>query len=315
MVISSRNLRDISGGWTTFFIQRLTRILPLYWLATSIKVAILLISPAIVLHSTFDLVNTINSYFFIPYKKSPNLIEPLLGVGWTLVFEMFFYLTFTVALLIRANIYIFVGAIMVLITVLSPFRPDNNYPVWMFLLNPIVLEFWFGMIVGYATLNNKITSFPIAVTSSILCCLFIIFAPDLGVSRVIMFGIPSAVLLHAIVSIEPYIQNKIPAPILFFGAASYSLYLFHPMIAPAIPSLLNKAHISTLSLSIILSVTASLIAAAIIYRYIELPITHATKRLPFISIYTHKPIIEMDTNPITTTALGNTDQTETIRDD
>ncbi|MDD5269249.1 MAG: acyltransferase [Methylococcales bacterium] len=314
MVISSRNLIDIPLGWARFAIQRLTRIIPLYWLATSVKVIVLLFSAEVLTIRTFDIGDIVNSYFFIPYKKTPQLIEPFLGVGWTLTFEMFFYLVFTIALLIRVNIYIFVGILMALISVLSLFRPES-YPVWMFLLNPIVLEFWFGMIIGYFALNNKFITPFFGVVFSVLCLLWIIFKPHLGLSRVIMSGIPSAILIFSVVSIEPYIQNKIPRLVLFFGAASYSLYLFHPLIAPAVPILLNKIHAQILILSIVMSTITALTASAIVYRYFELSITHAVKRLPFISIYTHKPLIEIEAISITADLLSKTTHTKILRDE
>ncbi|WP_347987288.1 acyltransferase [Methylomonas sp. AM2-LC] len=293
MVISSRNLIGIPQGWAKFAIQRLTRITPLYWLATSIKVIVMLFSAEMVVHSTLNIGNIVNSYFFIPYKKSADLIEPLLGVGWTLTFEMFFYLVFTFALLIRINIYIFVGILMGLISVLSLFRPEN-FPVWMFLFNSIVLEFWLGMIIGYFALNNKLISPALAMIFSIVCLLWIVFKPSFHLPRLIVSGIPSAILVFSMVSIEPYIQNRIPRIILFFGAASYSLYLFHPLIAPVVPVLLNKIHAPILNLSIGVSILVALAASAIVYRYIELSIIHAVKRLPLIARYTHKPIIEVE---------------------
>ena len=97
--------------------------------------------------------------------------------------------------------------------------------------------------------------------------------------RVMVSGIPATVLIFSIVSLEPFLRNKIPNPILFFGAASYSLYLFHPIIAPAVPVLLNKYHIPVLSLSVSLSILAALSAGAFIYWYIEVGITRFVKQL------------------------------------
>ncbi|WP_425358229.1 acyltransferase family protein [Brevundimonas subvibrioides] len=50
MYASSIHLERASGGWREFATKRLIRIVPLYWLVTSMKLAILLVIPSVVLH-------------------------------------------------------------------------------------------------------------------------------------------------------------------------------------------------------------------------------------------------------------------------
>jgi peptidoglycan/LPS O-acetylase OafA/YrhL len=292
MIISSRNLIETPDGWTKFAIQRITRVVPLYWVATTLKLMVMLLTTGLVLHATIDTSNIIKSYFFIPYIKSDGLIEPVLGVGWTLVFEMFFYLVFTIALLLRVNLYVFVGATMITLTGLSLLRPELH-PVWMFLFDPIVLEFFFGMIIGGIVLKGNVLGLNTALFVMVTTLLFITFIPSYGLSRVIIAGIPAMLLVYSIVSVEPYLQNRIPGIFLLFGAASYSLYLFHPMILPAVPLLLKKIGMPIVGLSVSLCITSALILAIIVYSFVELPITHLFRKLQFVSIYTHKPVTEI----------------------
>lgn len=295
MVVSSHNLIDAPLGWAKFAIQRVTRIVPLYWLVTFFKVVVMLLSTGFVLHSTLDLGNVVKSFLFIPYTVTPDKIGVLVGVGWTLVFEMFFYFVFSFALLIRANIYIFVGVIMGLLSALSLALPEKH-TAWMFLFQPLVLEFWFGMLVGYFALNNKFIAFRYAAIVSILAALWIVIFPG-GLdpmASMMVIGIPATLLVYSVVSLEPYLRNKIPNVILFFGAASYSLYLFHPIIVPIVPTLLNKLHVPEIFLSVPLSLLVALVTAAFVYRYIELWITHALRQVPFISKFSHKSLTEVD---------------------
>jgi len=285
MIVSSRNLIGDQLGWAKFALQRLVRILPMYWLATTFKVVIMLLasvfSGEILIHATLEIRNIIGSYFFIPYIKNPgHHVEPLLGVGWTLIFEMFFYFLFSLALFLRINIYAFVGAVLMIFATLSTFRPIN-YPTWMFLLNPVVLEFFLGMMVGYLTLRGLIINTKYAILFSILALISILFTPIGLLPEIVVSGIPSAILVYSFVSLEPFLKNKVPKIILFFGAASYSLYLSHPIFAPLVPTILNKLDIHLFSLSIILSIMFSLIIGAIIYLFIELKINAFIKKRTF----------------------------------
>ena len=295
MIISSRNLVGMPRGWCKFAIQRVTRIVPLYWLATSIKVLVLLLGPiGLANEANVDTTNIIKSYFFIPYIKPGGDIQPFLNVGWTLVFEMFFYLVFTIALLLRKNIYIFIGLTMVTLAGLSLLKPEHP-PVWMFLFDSIVLEFFFGMIVGNLMLKEKLLGLNLAIFVIVSTLLLLVFIPSYGLPRVISAGITATLLVYSIVSIEAYLRGRILNGLLFFGSASYSLYLFHPLFLPAVPVLLKKIQLPIESLSVTLSIVTALVISAFIYRFVELPITHMFRWLPFLSGYSHKSITETST--------------------
>src|ERR1700722_13528046 len=88
-----------------FLLHRLIRIVPLYWLGTAFYAAmVVVIYPAIGKH-TDDIVTMttlLRDLFFIPRVDSGGaVIYPVLGVGWTLNLEMYFYLLFAGALCIN----------------------------------------------------------------------------------------------------------------------------------------------------------------------------------------------------------------------
>lgn len=79
-----------------FMKRRLTRIVPLYWAATllyALKLTLQGEAPAIA--------DVIRSLFFIPYADANGLMRPVLGVGWSLNYEMMFYLLFGLTLLLN----------------------------------------------------------------------------------------------------------------------------------------------------------------------------------------------------------------------
>lgn len=73
--------------------KRVIRVVPLYWLATGIY--------AIKLGLQGQWAGpdeTVRSFLFLPYLNDAGLMRPILGQGWTLNFEMFFYISMGLAL-------------------------------------------------------------------------------------------------------------------------------------------------------------------------------------------------------------------------
>ena len=104
MVYSSERLFGQPGAPMTFFARRLARIVPLYWAATAILVWF------VVPYASTKAV--LGSVVFTPRIPSE---APLLFIGWTLIFEMFFYAVFAIALLAKRRFAVVAGVTVVLI--------------------------------------------------------------------------------------------------------------------------------------------------------------------------------------------------------
>ncbi len=77
--------RDTGGA---FFAARVMRLVPMYWLFTSIAVVVFLVNPVWHLHGfSLDPISMAKSYLILPQQGFP-----ILGVGWTLEHELLFYL-------------------------------------------------------------------------------------------------------------------------------------------------------------------------------------------------------------------------------
>jgi exopolysaccharide production protein ExoZ len=276
IVIASRRLIGRPGGARQFSARRLIRIVPVYWVATTINLAVLLVAPGEVLHSSLDWWNIISSYAFLPSVNAEGKIEPLLGVGWTLTFEMFFYAVFALALLLRRNIYRFVGAVMVLCALGSLWvQPD--WPAISFYLSPRVLEFYFGMLLALWSAHRRL---PRGVAIGCLIAGFVVllagseFLPPLPL--LIRKGIPAVLIVAAVISLEPWAGHRVPRSLIFLGGASYSIYLFHPMVAPIVPAVLNRigADGTAVSvLSVLGAIVLSTAAACGLHMLVERPVT------------------------------------------
>ncbi len=278
MVISSQSLMDRADGWKQFMLRRMVRIVPLYWVALSVKLMIMLSAPAVVLHAKFDLWAVVSSYLFLPSFNAEGRIEPLLGVGWTLNFEMFFYVLFALAMALRVDVLRMVTGVFIVCCIAALFRTDT-WPASTFYFNTIVLEFAFGMLLARAVIRGFSLPVPVSILLLIVgfVGLMLPWAEDSGLWRPVKWGLPAAMIVTAVIALNGFIGKRIPKVFLELGDASYALYLFHPMIAPAAPWMLAKLGLPIAPLSITLSILSSIIATWIIYRIAEKPTTEYLK--------------------------------------
>lgn len=107
MMVAAKKLQGVENAWKFFIIRRIVRIAPLYYFATTVKLVTLLGAAGLVLHAQVDWIYIVKSYFFLPAVNVDGEIRPLLAVGWTLLFEMFFYAIFTLSLLARVDAIVF----------------------------------------------------------------------------------------------------------------------------------------------------------------------------------------------------------------
>jgi exopolysaccharide production protein ExoZ len=268
MIYSSTKLVNDSNGWKIFAERRIVRIVPMYWIASTIKVIASLLTTGYVLHAQFSPVNTVASYLFLPAVNSEGSIGPILGVGWTLNFEMFFYFLFTLALFFRVNVYKFVGGVLCILALGALFR-QPDWPVASFYLNRMVLDFFYGMVIAKICLTGKHISRYFAIP--LLCLGFVgLLASVPPLSH--LHGIAAAVIVYSMASLEDSL-TRIPRFLLYMADASYVIYLFHPFIAPAGPVALLKLHLPYPWPSVACSVILSLGGGCLIYRLIDAPMT------------------------------------------
>src|ERR1041384_763192 len=87
-----------------FLVRRFIRIVPFYWTATLAIFALSALVPQY-FHSTRpDVVQLVCSLFFVPRQTSYSGMVPTLLLGWSLNYEMYFYVLFALALAIAPRI-------------------------------------------------------------------------------------------------------------------------------------------------------------------------------------------------------------------
>jgi len=127
-----------------FFLKRIVRIVPTYWFFTIGVFLIALILPDVLKNTTANPVHLIKSFFFVPFDKNGVGVTPILALGWTLNYEMYFYLLFAIALKLNRN-YRGELATFMLVAVYALTQNTHTLPL-SFYSSDIVFEFSLGIV-------------------------------------------------------------------------------------------------------------------------------------------------------------------------
>ncbi|MBR0737667.1 acyltransferase [Bradyrhizobium liaoningense] len=233
-----------------FWLRRVRRIVPLYWLFTSVIVVIGMIAPGLLGATKVTTTSAIQSYLFIPHYYSnstyADLIAPLLGPGWTLNYEMFFYLVFGICLLpslFRNRLQII--AVVLTTLVIMGACVNSSAPIWIVYTNQLLMEFLFGLYLGRS--RATLEQLPFYTGFLLVCgslCLAAVLFIRFDFPRLLTFGLPAVGFVAGMICLERAWQNKPSSVLLFFGDASYSLYLCHLFVISAVLILARRASIS-----------------------------------------------------------------------
>jgi exopolysaccharide production protein ExoZ len=254
--------------------QRITRIVPLYWILTMVALTMIgNVSPGLL----------VRSLLFIP----PQDWTPVLGVGWTLNLEMFFYLVFG---LIVVRFKRSIGWIALLFAALNICAALSDNSTVRFYGAPIIWEFFAGLLVFRIYRHPVVARFAWLLTALGVAGLAVSAAIHIAPATweptmMLWWGIPAMSLVLGCVALEASgrlrrIWNWPSAQIL--GAASYSLYLVHPLLLYTanwyvlrwIPGLREAGPDAEV---LVLVVTACL-AAYLVHVAIEKPLIHLLRR-------------------------------------
>lgn len=271
---------------TTFFLHRLIRIVPLYWIMTSCLLVVIVIAPNLLGSTTLNFVNFLKSLFFIPYFKESQLIQPFLFVGWTLNYEMLFYLCITLGLILSVRHYLAI-AISSLVLIYLTLGVLADSPLFNgFFGNLKIFEFVLGMFAFKIYRLGYLTSIPyfFGLIISAACLFFMIYAETqrIKIDSFFLYGIPSFFLLLSAISLESLMDSPVIKSIAtFVGDTSYAIYLSHAFVIEFIRKVVMK-HFDFLqhhmSIVIIVSLLASVLVGYILHRFLDLPLQHYFKR-------------------------------------
>lgn len=218
-VISGFIMATCAGGRrpTEFLADRAWRIYPLWLIA---------VTPWLVM-TPQSLLVVVRSLTLWPVYGH-QFPDPALGVGWTLSFELLFYLGFALALATRPAIPLLVFGVFFILGV------STNQLLFWFLGSPLTFEFLLGVAVARLPRSE-----PLGAAMIGLGLIWFALAPSTfynqafgpgAIYRVLAWGIPAAMLVYGTWSLERRIGGRAFDLAVLIGGASYSIYLFHQLV-------------------------------------------------------------------------------------
>ena len=268
-----------------FMRRRIIRVVPLYWLLTLAMVGAALVAPALFRTLIVTPTTLVESLLFVPHYSNsfPAMAWPLLVPGWTLNFEMFFYLVFALSLALPSRwrlvaLALVFAALVSAGLLLGPFE-DAASRVYTSL---ILLEFVAGAAIAKWWLHHRAEPPRTASAVMIVAGFALLLARDaypLGTwtqmagAALVVFGALNA-------AFADYRMSLLRA----LGDSSYSLYLTHLFALGALRAIWVRVVGDTLEPVAIAGFmgTSLLLCTTVGYaswRWVETPLTQLLQRL------------------------------------
>jgi exopolysaccharide production protein ExoZ len=285
-----KNVRPIE-----FWRRRIIRIVPLYWICIAALISIYLLAPSVLKSTTITFENAIKSFLFIPHYhlNFSGRIYPILVPGWSLNYEMFFYLLFGLSLFCKSTlnrVFWLSGVLFGLVLTGAIAHPSSALAVTY----TSAYLFLFAAGVWLAVFERK-GFVPWVVTG----CAIILVCVAFFKQQTAIFYLWSCLIVAAALALEPLARLR-PSPLLLLiGDASYAIYLTHPFTV-RIPELIWRKgglfgnSIVLDSSYVVIAVSFAIIAGTFLHLYIERPLLAFFGHLTIAAKeYGNRPVMEI----------------------
>jgi len=225
--VISKNLGR-KGYAREFLIKRFWRVMPLYWIYTVL---------AFLFYNFFwgaSKAHLLQSFLFT--SMFTDSFFPILRVGWTLFFEMVFYLVCFLLMCLKKKTLFLIGC-MAALGVLPFVVEQLGIGATDIGIQFFFIEILYGVIVGivYGALHR----IPNGVAMGVFTVSILLISPPVAnwlfewataTFRFVVWGIPCSLLVFSALYLERAFHPRIPALLLGLGNSSYTLFLAHQII-------------------------------------------------------------------------------------
>ncbi len=268
-----------------FLSKRVIRIVPLYWIALLWTTRAYWINWFSVSSSPLDLFSNLSAdmisifkdFVFIPHysidEDEQGEVFPALIQGWTLNYEMFFYLLFAIALLFGKHRLIIASLVLGVLYAAGKIFNFHDVPA-LFYTSASLIQFVLGMIVYEIYLKTRQMSFTRSalMVFGVFGCMLLFSGSK--VNDKLVMGIAAAMIVWVFIHAFRDVHN---GALRVLGDASYSIYLFHAAAFEGVRYVIKHLALSSTGffngLLIVMSqVVAGVAVGIVIYYVIEKPI-------------------------------------------
>ncbi|WP_158259869.1 acyltransferase family protein [Phyllobacterium phragmitis] len=272
MVLTTEQSHQSIGAIGEFIRRRATRIFPLYWFYLLLLLPIYFAAPQMINSAQGNQVDLVASFLLLPSNKLP-----LLNVGWSLVFELWFYIAFAAillmprkwlvptlfgwaALIIANSLHVRSGASPTIDLVLSAYSLEFiSGAIGCWLLPKVSLGTARAAIVaGFAALAGTLWFFAAAIDV-------------ISVERCIALGASIALVLTGAAAWERHGGLRSLSRLKWTGDISYSVYLSHVLVLSVVGRtwllLTDRAETGMLATFLFWSAAGILVIAAGLFSY------------------------------------------------
>jgi exopolysaccharide production protein ExoZ len=209
---------------SAFLARRMQRLLPLYWAFTFLMFAIGVMLPGAFSRANGNWMTVGNLIASTLFISVPTGRQTIVFVGWTLEFEVLFYLSTAALLFTGRRPWTILGVGFSIAVVIG--RALHPPIGWLqFLTSPLMLEFVMGIVIGEWLFKRHLNRL---VVGSLAVALIACIPSYDEVWRVVVGGLPAAALVFLAVraDLKSMIGKTVFArALMVFGDASYSIYL------------------------------------------------------------------------------------------
>ncbi|WP_197086723.1 acyltransferase [Bradyrhizobium sp. LTSPM299] len=227
MIVTTKSFGE-AGAWKAFLVRRVIRIVPLYWVLTTVMVAGVLMAPHSLELPADKWHYIVSSYLFIPVLRAADDLRPILGQGWTLDYEMFFYAAFAFAILWPRRIGIAILTTGFLTLAILGRNLDISTPKLFTWTDGLILEFILGMYLGLIYQSGFRVG-RIAAIALVLSGMALGY-PEFNWPAVFSAGLPAMLIVGGLVLCPPLKESGATLWLTILGDASYSIYLSHTLV-------------------------------------------------------------------------------------
>ncbi|MEI7026098.1 acyltransferase family protein [Paenibacillus sp. y28] len=263
-----------------FLLGRLLRIYPVYWCILACIVPIYFLVPDYGVGYETQPWVIVKSFLLFPQEHNP-----VLGVAWSLVYTVFYYLVFSLLIGLPPWLSRSLIALWLLITACAALQIVRLEPFLLrFMFNAEFLKFALGAFTAHAIMNYSFRfGLPAAAAGIIgfpLCWLnyaYSWFPLDLSVGYTVF----SILTILGLSSLDQKKQITLPRFIHHLGSASYAIYLTNQPAISVLSKLFHAIHLPdyvSRPVSASLLIAGAILAGSLTHLFVEKPLTSQLKR-------------------------------------